>query len=49
MAKRTKVQMRRMAVSIRSKTFELYKDQILSLKDVDAIDKMVARAMNRLK
>ena len=49
MAKMTKAQMKRMAIAVRSKTFKLYEAQIFSIKDMDAIDKIVARAMNKLK
>lgn len=49
MAKMTKAQLKRMAIAVRSKTFKLYEAQVFSIKDMDAIDKIVARAMNRLK
>ncbi len=49
MSKMTKSQMKRMAVSVRSKTFKLYENAIFTIKDMDAVDKIVARAMNRLK
>ena len=49
MAKMTKAQLKRMAIAVRSKTFKLYEAQVFSIKDMDAIDKIVARGMNRLK
>ena len=49
MAKMTKAQLKRMAIAVRSKTFKLYEAQVFSIKDMDAIDKIVAKAMNRLK
>lgn len=49
MAKRTKVQKRRLIAAVELKSRELYMEGLFSVKDVEAIDRIVTRAYNRLK
>lgn len=48
MAKYTKSQQKRLAMQIRMKTFELYKLGIVTIKDVEMVDKMSMRAMKKI-
>lgn len=49
MAKMTKAQLKRMVMAVRSKSFKLYSVYAFTLKDMEAIEKIVDRAMKRLK
>ena len=48
MRKRTKTQKRRMLISIQNKSFEMFGDGLLSMKEYDYIFKATTRALNKL-
>tara|TARA_R100001463_G_scaffold106967_2_gene161563 strand:- start:841 stop:990 length:150 start_codon:yes stop_codon:yes gene_type:complete len=49
MAKRTKAQKKRLIAAVSLKSAELYLEGLLSVKDVEAIERITNRAFNKIK
>lgn len=48
MARRTKTQKKRMLLSIQNKSFEMFGDGLISMKEYDYILKCTTKALNKL-